>query len=325
MRPLVSIVVVTYNQESLIDEAIASCLSQDYPSLEIVVTDDASPDRTPDIVAKYAKDWPDRVVPVLGRERLGVAGNYNRGLAKATGKYVAFLDGDDVMLPGKITAQVDWLEQDSNRVLCGHDLERFDSESGKRIALESELSPLLSGTGPIACIRHGRASSALSAPAVMIRASAIPEYGFDERTGIASDWKMCIDCLMAGGSFGFVDGVLARYRRHPESICVQAGHDPGTRTRLLGETLAVLALVEAEGAEYIASCRYARAELFYEQGNWHLRRGELADARVYLRASLRLCPRLSWRVPAMYALCLIPARLTRPLMRQLPARRPAIW
>lgn len=325
MRPLVSIVVVTYNQESLIDEAIQSALDQDYPSLEIVVTDDASSDQTPDIVAKYAKDWPDRVVAVLGRERLGVAGNYNRGLAKARGKYIAFLDGDDVMLPGKITAQVEWLEQDSNRVLCGHDLERFGTESGDHITLESELSPLLHGEGPIACIRYGRTSSALSAPAVMIRASAMPTNGFDERTGIASDWKMNIDCLMGGGSFGYVDGVFARYRRHPESVCVRAGHDRGLRTRLLGETLAVLALVEAEGAEFIHSCRYARAELFYEQGNWHLRRYELAEARAYLRASLRLCPRVSWRVPATYALCLIPARLARPVMRQVAAKRPAIW
>jgi glycosyltransferase involved in cell wall biosynthesis len=323
--PLASIVVVTYKQEALIEEAVMSAVDQEYPSLEVVVTDDASPDRTPDLIAQFAEKWPERVVPVFGSERLGVAGNYNRGLATATGKYIAFLDGDDVFLPGKIAAQVDWFEKDSSRVLCGHDLERFDSESGERIALESELTPLLSGTGPLACIRHGRALSALSAPAVMIRASAIPTYGFDERTGIASDWKMCIDSLMGGGAFGYVDGVYARYRRHSESICATAGHDRETRIRLLGETLAVLALVEAEGGEYVESCRHARADLLYEQGNWHLRRNEMSDATAYLRASLRLSPWLSWRVAASLALSLVPSPLARPVISQLRARRPASW
>src|SRR4051794_37262234 len=104
--PLVSLLVITYNQQDVVEETLASAVEQDYDRLEVIVADDASTDDTPRIISAWAERQPGRVVPVLGRDRRGVVGNSNRGLEAVGGEYVAFLDGDDLLLPGKISAQV---------------------------------------------------------------------------------------------------------------------------------------------------------------------------------------------------------------------------
>jgi glycosyltransferase involved in cell wall biosynthesis len=91
-KPLVTVLIDTYNHERFIEEAIVSVLAQDFPAsdTEILVVDDGSTDRTPDIVRKFEPR-----VRLLRKENGGQASAFNAGIPEATGEIVAFLDGDD--------------------------------------------------------------------------------------------------------------------------------------------------------------------------------------------------------------------------------------
>lgn len=212
--PLVSILVITYNQAHFIRDTLLSALEQDYDNLEVVVADDGSTDATPEIIAELAGKFPGRLRPLCGGPNLGITGNSNRGLLRCRGKYVALQGGDDLLLPGKISRQVEWMEEDEHRVLCGHDVQIIDGE-GNPLGLYSGKIPLSAGTGPQKIIRT---ASLFAATAVMLRREAIPAYGFDERIKYVSDWKIQVDCLASGGHYGYVDGVLAKYRFHPGGV-----------------------------------------------------------------------------------------------------------
>src|SRR4051812_44955101 len=123
MNPKVSIHMISYNQRQFLPEAIESAVTQNYPNLEVVVADDASTDGSTEILLDYSQKYPGKVIAVLGEKNVGITGNSNRALARCSGELIAIMGSDDVLLPGKISAQVAWFEQDPRRVLCGHQVE----------------------------------------------------------------------------------------------------------------------------------------------------------------------------------------------------------
>ncbi|NML33037.1 glycosyltransferase family 2 protein [Paraburkholderia antibiotica] len=100
-KPLVSIALATYNGRTYLPELLASLEAQSWPNLEVVVSDDASSDGTPELLAAYAGRVPVRLVG--DGTRAGIVGNFERALAGCRGEYVALADQDDVWAPEKIT------------------------------------------------------------------------------------------------------------------------------------------------------------------------------------------------------------------------------
>ncbi|MGL1832976.1 glycosyltransferase [Rhodocyclaceae bacterium SMB388] len=94
----------SYNTAPYIREAIESVLGQNYPSLELLVIDDGSTDDTPDIVRSYGER-----VRFFSQQNQGAGAARNLGLREARGDFIAFLDSDDIWLPGKLSAQVAYL------------------------------------------------------------------------------------------------------------------------------------------------------------------------------------------------------------------------
>ncbi len=210
--PLVSISIITFNQIEFIRETLDSALGQDYENLEVVVSDDASTDGTAEVIQEYAQKYPGRLIALIGGPNLGITANDNRALKACRGKYIAFQGGDDVLLQGKISAQVQWFEEDKRRVLCGHQVEVFYDDGNPSHVLTPKLP---SGAGPRWVIEHGCPYGAV---AIMVRAENIPSMGFDERLPTVSDQKFWIDCLRDNGIFGYVAGIYARYRKHSSNI-----------------------------------------------------------------------------------------------------------
>lgn len=105
-RPLVSVIMPAYNTVRYINEAIDSVLSQDYPNKELIIIDDGSTDGTVEMIRNYGRE-----VTLLQQKNQGSAVARNAGLDIAQGEYIAFLDSDDVWLPGKLSAQVEYMEQ----------------------------------------------------------------------------------------------------------------------------------------------------------------------------------------------------------------------
>lgn len=273
--PKVSIHIIAYNQESFIEEAIDSALAQDYPNLEVVIADDCSSDRTPAILLDYQRRYPGRVIAVLGDQNLGVSGNSNRGLKACTGDLIAFMGGDDVLLPGKAAAQADWFSQRPQRLLCAHQVEVFYDDGSR---LPHPLSRRLrNGRGAEEIIRH----QPFGATSVMVRADRIPPHGFRTELPMVSDNMMWIEVLREDGEFGCVPGTLARYRRHSANV----SRDHFT---YLADVERHFDILDREYPMFRDAVRYARLRrLHYDVGMALLARGNKNDARRQFRHVLR--------------------------------------
>jgi glycosyltransferase involved in cell wall biosynthesis len=212
--PLVSVAVITYNQKEFLRECIESILEQDYPNLEIVISDDASSDGTIEMLIEYKKLYPEKIVIISAEMNQGITKNSNKAHFACTGKYVAWIGGDDLMLPGKISKQVEFMESHPDCTICYHDLEFFDDHTKKRLYLKSEKFKLRDcNTSDI--VEYGT----LNGPcASMVRLSKTPTHGFNESLPVASDWLFWVESMLNGGKMYYLDAVLGRHRRHDNNI-----------------------------------------------------------------------------------------------------------
>jgi glycosyltransferase involved in cell wall biosynthesis len=274
--PLVSVFVPTFNQVQFVDEAIASAIDQDYEPLEVIVPDDGSTDGTVEAIQRWTARYPDRMVPLIGLPHVGVTQNCNRGLRACRGKYIAFSAGDDVLLPGKIAAQVEWMEEDPKRVLCGHDVDIFDSDTGETLSLWTDHSPLRAGEGPLATVN----GPLFAGPSIMVRASALPRTGYDHRLAYSSDTKLWLDTLSRGGKYGYVSGILSRYRRHARNL--SSTGDVARVEATLEDLIKFYELVQLEYPQFAAVCRAKHVRLHLRLVELHLRGGhrELAQQQL---------------------------------------------
>ena len=114
----VSIVIPIYKAEKYLRTCIDSVLGQTYKDLEVILVDDASPDRCGEICEEYAKK--DSRVRVIHKENEGVSKARNAGLAIATGDFVQFVDSDDYLAEDMTQKLVEQMEQQKvDLVLCG--------------------------------------------------------------------------------------------------------------------------------------------------------------------------------------------------------------
>jgi glycosyltransferase involved in cell wall biosynthesis len=308
-RPLVSVMIPCYNQVEYIAEAITTAVEQDYPHVQAVVSDDGSTDGTQDVVRELAAKYPHRITAILG-DHVGLAGNCNRALEACRGAYVAFTSGDDVFLPGKLARQVAWMEEDERRVVGGHDVEVFDSGTGRVLYPWSEYFALPEGAGASRLVRVGHI---FPAPSIFARAGALQRHRYDARFGMMCDWKFWIDVLAgSNGHYGVVDGVLARYRRHATSITASDSTLP-MRSQ---SVLMTLGAVEATYPWLLRECRMYRARIFLKLGAARLSEGEGREARRYLWAALRSDPWCSWKVPAALLLASAPDAVGAAVMKR---------
>jgi glycosyltransferase involved in cell wall biosynthesis len=240
--PKVSVIMAVHNEEAFLAEAIDSALQQDYPQLEVVVSDDGSTDRTREIARGFAERAPERVVLVHGDRNDGKAVAANRALAAAEGELIAWLDGDDVMLPGKLSTQVAMLERRPDAVGCTHDAEVFDSDSGRVLGSFTQLyngRPLREGGVELWFDPTYR----MLPSATMFRAAAAPAHGMDPRLTRVMDWLFDIE-VFRNGTCVVTQEVLVRYRRHPGQLSA-----PKNRERGLHGGLMVMELVEGRYPE----------------------------------------------------------------------------
>jgi glycosyltransferase involved in cell wall biosynthesis len=104
-RPLVSVIMAAFQAEKFLEDAISSVLAQDYAPFEVVVCDDGSTDRTPEILAAHSE------LRTVRQPNSGAAAARNAAVAASSGELLAIFDADDLWPPTRLTVQADYLVQ----------------------------------------------------------------------------------------------------------------------------------------------------------------------------------------------------------------------
>jgi glycosyltransferase involved in cell wall biosynthesis len=285
-EPLVSVAVVTYNQRPWIEQCLHSILAQDYPNFEIVVADDASTDGTGECVEQIARAHPGRFNVRHAERNRGVTGNHNAALAACRGDYLSWIGGDDLMLPGKLSAQVAFMQAHPACAICYHDVELFDSDSGATVRRWAAVDRPRRG-GMATLVRHGNFNAGISS---MVRRSASPER-FDDSIPVASDWLYYVECLAGGGTIDPIDGMFARQRRgHGANVTGELGRS--LQTKLFLEHLQSCAIILGRWPKLAPAVCFRMSRLMAMQ-RWQ---DDGTLYRDFLRASLGMSFR--WKLLA---------------------------
>lgn len=125
MDELVSIIMPSYNTAKYIEETIKSVINQTYTKWELIIVDDCSKDCTDEIVSKFDDI---RIKYLKNEKNSGAARSRNRALKEAKGKYIAFLDSDDLWLPKKLELQIKFMK-DNNYYFTYTNYEEIDEDS----------------------------------------------------------------------------------------------------------------------------------------------------------------------------------------------------
>ena len=178
-KPLVSVIIPTYNRGWIIKEAIDSVLDQDFSDYELIVVDDGSDDNTREILGAYGK-----AITVLQQANRGVSAARNRGIAAAAGGLIAFLDSDDLWLPGKLKTQVKFFEENADAVV--NQTQEIWIRNGIRVNPKKRHHKF---SGMI--FERSLALCLVSPSAVMIKKSLFEAVGvFDENLPACEDYDL---------------------------------------------------------------------------------------------------------------------------------------
>ena len=126
----VSVIMGIYNCEKTLDEALQSILHQTYTNWEVILCEDGSSDSTYDIAQKYVNAYPNQFLLLKNEKNMGLNFTLNRCLERASGAYIARMDGDDISLPERFQKQVEFLDRHSEYDIVSTPMIFFD-ESGE--------------------------------------------------------------------------------------------------------------------------------------------------------------------------------------------------
>jgi glycosyltransferase involved in cell wall biosynthesis len=127
MTPRVTVLMPVFNRERFLDEAVQTVIAQDFADFELLIVDDGSTDRTPQILQAWVQRDA-RIVVITSPKNQGISVALNLGLDNAHAPYIARLDSDDIMMPRRLAAQAEVLDREPGVVLVSCAYETMDSE-----------------------------------------------------------------------------------------------------------------------------------------------------------------------------------------------------
>ncbi|MDL2226129.1 glycosyltransferase family 2 protein [Deltaproteobacteria bacterium OttesenSCG-928-M10] len=214
--PLISVIIPAFNREAVVGRAVNSVLAQDYPHFELIVVDDGSTDNTGALLAPLAESGRLKYFKQANR---GVSAARNRGLREAGGRFIAFLDSDDEWLPGKLSAQAAYFQENPGSLIV-QTQERW-IRNGRRVNPKFKH---LKKAGDI--FLESVELCLISPSAVMLRRELLDEVGlFDEELAAAEDYDLWLRVL-ARHPAGLIDRELViRYGGHDDQLSAGPGLD----------------------------------------------------------------------------------------------------
>ena len=242
--PRVTTIIVVWNGEAYLSEAIDSIVRQSLADWELIVVDDGSTDKSAAIVRHYERELPGKVQLLAHSDcrNHGISASRNLGLAEARGSYIGFLDADDVWLPEKLSEQVAILDADPTlgmvygRTLIWHSWAEKNEQKDFLYPLGVEPNARYDPPTLFEILLDGKAQTPTTCNALM-RASIFSSLGgfeirfrhmFEDQTFFAKALAFA-PAYVSGRTW-------AKYRQHSESCSAKsasAGDDEAARLRFL--------------------------------------------------------------------------------------------
>lgn len=278
MTAKVSVMVPVYNSRQYLRECLDSIFSQDYADFEVVVSDDASTDGSQEILKEYAAKCKNMVL-LLNEKNLGITDNCDRALQSCSGKYIVLFAGDDVMLPGKLSMQVSFMELHPDVAISYHSVEIFNSDTDTVLGYTSS-TPADETNSTVDIITKMGIDGSMS---IMSRSSMVPKDIYKTEVKYISDWLFQIEVSLRG-KVVMLPGIWCKYRKY--------GTNNGKElSRYLHEFEEVIDYVKtkySQNFELMKACDVGLARFLAGEAFRNISAGYKEKARINLKRAIEL-------------------------------------
>ena len=275
----VSVLVMTYNHEKFISQALESVAMQETNfEYEILISEDCSTDRTRQIALEFQKAHPENVRLLLSEQNIHSNEIVVRGIRAARGEYIALLDGDDYWTSlHKLQKQVDFLDNHPECSLCFHNARIFHEADGRE---GRNWTP--PGQKKISTLADIWMGNFIATCSTMFRRGLIGEIPvwYNDFFPI-TDWPLHI-LNAEHGKIGYIDEVMGMYRYHPGGL-----YSPFSETKKQQETLKFYHTMNKNlNYRYDRIVRVAISKYFFEWAEEYRARGDFEKMKSCLKACL---------------------------------------
>jgi len=214
MVPELSVVIPTYNRAAMVVEAVESVLAQEGVDVQLIVVDDGSTDDTQARLDRFSS-----AAHYYRQPRSGVSASRNRGVALSRAPLIAFLDSDDLWLPGKLQVQKTFMDEHLKAMIC--QTEEIWVRNGRR------LNPKIRHRKPSGDIFRRSLELCLVSPsAVMIRRELFERVGyFDETLPVAEDYDLWLRVAAEYPVYLLPGPLVVKRGGHPDQLSATPGID----------------------------------------------------------------------------------------------------
>lgn len=203
-----SVVMSTYNREHLVGQTIESVLNQTFHDFEFIIIDDASCDKTCDLIKNYNDS---RIKLFKNKENRGCTFNYHVAQNLAKGKYIAHIDDDDIAFPQRFEKQIEFLENNADINLLGSFIETFGENKRPSWVFYSDSEMLDFTMNFYNPICH----SSIMYDSAFVRKNFI---NYDINCKCAQDYDFYKQFILKGGKLANLNEILVKYRMHPKRL-----------------------------------------------------------------------------------------------------------
>jgi glycosyltransferase involved in cell wall biosynthesis len=311
-EPAVSVVMPAYNVAPYIRETLDSVFAQTFTDFEVVIVNDGSPDTIE--LERALEPYMNRI-RYIKQENRGAGAARNEAVRAARGEFVAFLDADDLWLPGYLEEQLAFLRERQCDLVCADALHFGDSPLAGRTYMEAfmEKAP---PTGEVTFLGLVSAEQSLITSGVLARREPILQVGlFDETLRNSQDFDLWLRLLRHGARLAYQRRLLVHYRFHENSLSGDEINRNTRQLRVYDKIENSFDLAPDERTEVARALRGRRAILEFELGKLYLEQGDVERAREAFTKANNLQP--SWKT----RLAVLLARRAPRLLKRLQLRR----
>jgi glycosyltransferase involved in cell wall biosynthesis len=221
-KPIVSVILCTYNAESFVQEAIDSILKQSFKDFELIIVDDGSSDGTREIIKKYVDS---RIKYFPLKVNSGLVFSRNFAIEKSNGEYIALMDHDDISHPNRLRDQIDHIKKNDADICSSFHYELNDAtkkiKKRKSYTRNPDIQALLTVYSPI------------TNPSVMMRKKIFNSHSYSKEREMAEDYALWCELAKAGKKFTCCPKFLITYRVHTSQMSVAGVKNNKTVSHLI--------------------------------------------------------------------------------------------